>query len=98
MKADSLRFNLIVIVLFKIQSAGVQSQKSKSCHCPNTFGAHHIYIPVSGLEANFLQFYPFCYVFLYCVYKYCILDIAHSNISTTVHGMLVTLFIHTKYV
>ena len=31
---------------------------------------------------------------LYCVFKDTILDIAHSNISTTVHCILVTLFIH----
>ena len=33
LKGDSLHFNLLIIVPFQIQGAGVQSQKD---HCPNT--------------------------------------------------------------
>jgi hypothetical protein len=39
MKSYNLHFNLMVIS-FYIQSAGVQSQNNKMCHCTNTFGAH----------------------------------------------------------
>jgi hypothetical protein len=33
----------------------------------------------------------------HCIFKYCIPDLDHQNISTTVHCIWITLFIHTVY-
>ena len=61
-KVDSLHFNLIDFVSFQIQSAGVQRHNNKTCHCPNTFGAHCIwaFVCVCGHSAFVCVFSPVC--------------------------------------
>lgn len=50
------------------------------------------------IETLITGHFPFLlYCFSHCVFTYCILHIAHSNISTTVHCIFVMLLIHTAY-